>query len=524
MDSSTSFSWGGIFDLAFDEDGNLLILGEGRADNEAVPLWSLQPDGSLRWALRGALDFGGPPGGDGRPFFAGVRDGVVYIRATDRHALLKLDTSNGRGLGRLGEREPEGAREARLDLCKFDDLTLDADGSWLGLCRGRLVRWQHDGSASRVWPRPALFWKLAGLGLIGREKSRPLYAQETGDDGFDDGASSCRSRELTPGANFFDSWIAPGARPKFLPGAQVRAGQDGKLYALYEAHGYPVLARYDRSGDLDYRCALPVKAVGYRGLRGADAGGRAYLLIKDDQDREGLARVAADGRSVTELFFDSELREVAVARDGTLAATDSATQVRLLTADGDRMIRDRNAGKPTFERVDRTVARKPVRLPLAGKMRFALLTVLILFGLGRIYYFEASVRPRVEQVIATGQSQQIAVGSRFSFELTPERARPMNAVLAAELIREGITIALLGWCFVLSLRFPRDSLFVAACVLVSSLLIGAAANALRIQAFADLYLNFNLNLFSYVVSLAVLYVWGLALIALPKRIKWAVVG
>jgi hypothetical protein len=303
------FEWYSLRDAVMAQDRQVFCVGTESSFDEPL-LWCMGPDLQTKWFAK----------------LAGFSDNDLRVALDPRGRLLVwqehkssvgvFSAADGSPLGKLGGREPEGAKVHHLDLERGKYLTVDVDGTLLALIGERLVRFAEDGTGVATWPPRSGFFGTK------TEKLGPLYR-------------AGRSLVEVEGPYVENVGHHPTALDDYT---KLHVGWDGSLYAERSEF----VAKFDRAGKRLWRVKLPVDSI--RGDRfGSDGAGNFYALGTQGGDprRRVLVRVSPDGERIDVLARDRrdggvlcDEDTLMVAPDGTIVLMRWWMCIRVLGPDG----------------------------------------------------------------------------------------------------------------------------------------------------------------------------------------------
>ncbi len=292
--------WGEVIGACGDADGGVYVLCTETARFGQLRAVGLDAELRTRWSRPNL-----PMGKHTDSGITLTADGVV-VWAGDRVSAVKLSTTDGHELGRLGGPQPPDADRHFLDLNGAQSLAGDIDGTFVLMKERRLVRSAADGTGIGTWP--------PRRGLFGKKQEK-LYAFGTDVEG----------ESMAPMVDRLPDYATTVYR------ARLVVGWDQRLYLMSGAH----ITCVERDGKVRWRCSLP---AGWYVDYGVAADGQVFVL--SGKQLPAIWRITADGRSAT-LIVDGRSHETPLAesamcvrRDGTILTFAERGQIRMFAPNG----------------------------------------------------------------------------------------------------------------------------------------------------------------------------------------------
>lgn len=310
------FAWGSLHSAVGDKDGNIYVVGADTEAHDDRMIFALDSQLRTKWARRGMKHV------DVESRLAWRSDGMLLVWNTRRSDAVFLHCADGTDAGTLGGKQPDGAHVHNLDLMFVDSATVDVDGTviFVKFVERRLVRCAPDGTGVPIWPAHSGF-----LGFTSVAKPTPFTGR-------------CEDDDAPDVENI-------GDYPTTVRECQVRVGWDGRLYMTDGEH----FVRFERTGKKSYVTKLPKTT--YRAHFGADASGRAYVLLGDYDGEQTASIYAVENDGSLVRLVDGSLDEtrlpvsdeLIVRADGSMVVLAGHQHVRIFARDGRAVWRSKGA-------------------------------------------------------------------------------------------------------------------------------------------------------------------------------------
>jgi len=277
-------------------------------------------------------------------------DGRVMVWSDLADSARVYHANDGRPCGQLGGMEAPDAQVHCLDFFNMSKFACDADGSFLGLFRQRLVRFDPQGNGVPTWP------EQKGLLSAFKRKARPAPlwrpCSTCPTDPFDQQNWNASRQRLAVGAGEVSgfNWMNfklenVGSQPVAFGWTcrpTINVGYDGFLYVLGSASSSDerVLTRFDREGRKMYAVVFSAAELAPNTRPCATPDGTAFVLAKQGECRL-LLRISPDGQIVTiakaramggPLGYADDL--LALAPDGTAFVLGGKNRLKVFGPDG----------------------------------------------------------------------------------------------------------------------------------------------------------------------------------------------
>jgi hypothetical protein len=317
IDRDALFRWQLLADLGFDAQGNLIFAGgdDRRPTRHAFIVWSMDAAFSIRWIVENL-------GFEGDARLALTHGGRALVWSRRRVKMVVLSGRDGGIRDRVGWKEPEGASFPYLETKGLTDLAVDADGTMIALLNNRVMRFNGNGLGVGTWAS-----RMPLLSRILPDKPiEPLYRTVDGR----------RKRVVGKAAH---PTLVDDCAAVFGAQTRIACGWDRHTYLTVTDPVHAAIACFGRDGRRRWHAALAEYGVPTLQRPGADAKGRAAVLVEKDGGYR-LLRVDRGGR--VEVLIEDWRRggalgteeRFAVASDGTIAFADSGGRLRVYGADG----------------------------------------------------------------------------------------------------------------------------------------------------------------------------------------------
>jgi len=331
--ATAASSWAKVSDACADAQGTIYCVNSD--DVFALDPHRLQ----VRWMQHGhgLLD----------PHVAVTFDGRVIVWSALAVSARVYDANDGQPCGQLGGMEAPDAQVHSLDFYNMSKFACDADGTFLGLCRDRLVRFDAQGRGVPTWPEQK--------GLLSTFKSKPRLAplwrscSTRPTEPLDQENWDVHRERLAVGADEvcgFDwkhfKMDDVGSQPDAFGWpcrASINVGYDGFLYVMGNGrnNGEKVLARFDRDGRKMYAVAFPADEMTRNERPCATPDGTAFVVAR----QWALLRISPDGQIATiakpkamggPIGWADDL--LALAADGTAFVLGGENRLKVFGPDG----------------------------------------------------------------------------------------------------------------------------------------------------------------------------------------------